>query len=60
MTRTLTLEINGRKFVYSTLVGDRDPMEMTLSEWRSAPLLTAMAMAPLSLPEHAEDRKDNE
>lgn len=44
MIRTLTLEIGGRKFTYSALVGDRDPMEMTLAEWRSAPLLTAMAM----------------
>lgn len=43
----LTLEIDGRKFTYSALSGDRDPMEMTLAEWRSAPLLTALAMTAL-------------
>lgn len=42
--RVLTLEIEGRTLVYAALVGDRDPMELTLDEWRAAPLLSAAAM----------------
>ena len=42
--RVMTMEIEGRTFVYAALVGDRDAMEMTLGEWRAAPLLSASAM----------------
>lgn len=42
--QVLTLEIGGKTFTYAAPVGDRDPMGMTLGEWRSAPLLTADAL----------------
>ncbi|ASJ58945.1 hypothetical protein KEM44_20890 [Sinorhizobium meliloti] len=41
--RFLTLEVNGRKFIYAALV-NKDPMEMTLAEWRKAPTLTALVL----------------
>lgn len=42
--RVLTLDIEGRSFAYAARVGDRDPMEMTLDEWRAAPFLSAVVM----------------
>lgn len=41
---SLTLTINGRAVVYAALVGERDPMEMTLGEWQHAPVLSACAL----------------
>ena len=45
--RTLTLEIDGRRFTYAAPMGDKDPMEMTLGEWRAYPYLTSIAMLDL-------------
>jgi len=41
---SLTLTINGRTTVYAAVVGERDPMEMTLGEWQHAPVLSACAL----------------
>ena len=40
----LTLFIEGKVHTFAAPIGNRDPMEMTLGEWRSAPLLSANAM----------------
>jgi len=45
-TLTLTIGFDGeeRTFTYAALVGDKDPMEMTLGEWMGYPALSATAM----------------
>lgn len=42
--RVLTLTIDGKRLTFAAFVGARDPMEMTLGEWRSAPVLSAAAL----------------
>ena len=41
--RTLIMEIDGARIIYSAALYGRDPMEMTLQEWREFPALSAQA-----------------
>lgn len=43
----LTVHLNGRNLTYAAPIGDKDPMEMTLGEWKSYPYLTSIAMLDL-------------
>lgn len=40
----LVIEVDGRRLVYAAPTNGRDPMEMTLGEWRRYPVLSGAAL----------------
>lgn len=42
--KALELTIDGQKHLFVAPIGDRDPMEVTLGEWMSAPAVTGAVM----------------